>query len=196
MPCSQVGLGPKSSHLKLPIIQQLLIKCCLFFIVGAVDEEDLGYVEEEYTLYCHICDQRFSSRHNRKEHLAGKIHLKNLGVELEKQQIASDNLNNAECTGEQANSTSPLTSTGHKPTIETGKSAAECCNHCVNRVIDISVDVSLDITNHMESFMYKHSQRELELQMLRENVGRLKEMNSQLSKDLITVQVGWRILSD
>lgn len=150
------------------------------FTVGSTMDEDLGYVEEEYTLFCHICDQRFSSRHNRKEHLAGRVHLKNLESELRKQQEP------------------PVSKSGTKVAKEDEnnkrKGEPECCEHCVNKMVGPSLDgpsmdVSLDINSHMESFLYRHSQRELEVQVLKENLRLLKDTNSQLSKELITVQV-------
>lgn len=134
-------------------------------------EEDLGYVEEEYTLFCHICNQRFSSRHNRKEHLAGRVHLKNLESELRKQ-------------------LEPPPPPPPEPTEDAkAKKERKCCKHCIKKRDKTCGDVSLDINSQMESFMYKHSQREFELQVLRENAKRLKAINSQLSKDLITIQV-------
>lgn len=144
--------------------------------MGGVVEEDLGYVEEEYTLFCHICSQRFSSRHNRKEHLAGRVHLKNLESELRKQ-LEPPPEPCAEETVQDAEEGAPTKD-------------QKCCRHCVNRTaVEAPEDVSLDINSQMESFFYKHSQRELELEMLRENAERLKSVNSQLSKDLITIQV-------
>lgn len=132
-------------------------------------EENLGYIEEEFTLYCHICDQRFSNAHNRKEHLAGKQHLNKLQAEMAKQ-----------------NPPPPPTPPEQE---ESDEDTSGCCIHCVNRVTDVSLDVSLDINTHIETFIYKHSQRELELQTLRSNLKHLKDINSQLSKELISLQV-------
>ena len=147
----------------------------LLLPVGGPVEEDLGYVEEEYTLFCHICDQRFSSRHNRKEHLAGRVHLKNLESELRKQLEPKRPPENTELKEKAA------------------AKESKCCKHCVKKLDkrskSPSIDVSLDINSQMESFLAKNTQREIELQMLRESAKHLKDMNSQLSKELITTQV-------
>lgn len=137
---------------------------------GIPAEENLGYIDEEFTLFCHICDQRFSNNHNRQEHLAGKQHLTRLQAELAKQREPEPEEEPAEKEAEP-----PDTS--------------QCCVHCVNRVTDVSLDVSLDINTHIETFIYKHSQREAELQMLRSNLKTLRDINSQLSKELISLQV-------
>ena len=141
------------------------------FAEGMPPDEDLGYIEEEYTLYCHICDQRFSNSHNRKEHLAGRQHLNKLRAEMTKQACP------------------PKPPEPEEPEVEEEEDSSGCCIHCVNRVTDVSLDVSLDINTHIETFIFKHSQRELELQTLRANLKHLKEINSQLSKELISLQV-------
>ena len=83
------------------------------FTEGMPAEEDLGYIEEEYTLYCHICDQRFSNSHNRKEHLAGRQHLNKLRAEMTKQACP------------------PKPPEPEEPEVEEEEDSSGCCIHCV-----------------------------------------------------------------
>jgi len=53
-----------------------------------VDSESFLNELEEEGLYCAVCDQYFSSIHNRKEHIFGKQHLQNITGDFEKELAA------------------------------------------------------------------------------------------------------------
>lgn len=58
---------------------------------GLSDQEAQGNIkacieDEINNLYCEICDQCFTSSHNKKEHMFGKQHLQNISGEIHKQE--------------------------------------------------------------------------------------------------------------
>lgn len=129
-------------------------------------------VDEEIMLYCRICDQRFSNQHNRTEHLASRGHLNKLCFELSREMRAN----------------------GLDDDNEAKKSSCQhaCPEHCGNSSSSSKqshTDQSIDIQNTMETVIQKHSLREEEIRVLRENLTQLRSANASLQEEDHVLQV-------
>ncbi|ELU14222.1 hypothetical protein CAPTEDRAFT_191691 [Capitella teleta] len=110
---------------------------------------------EEVGLHCRLCNLYFSSNHNKKEHMLGKLHLTNLTSAFEKEQIKN------ESTSSEAELHSDLS-----------QDASEICPR--------SSENDLDPNAFIVDFMRKNQRREIEIKTLNASVKRSIQKNLEL----------------
>jgi len=118
-------------------------------------------------LYCRVCNQYFSSLHNKKEHLFGKQHLLMLTGEFEREveQNASGN-------DKVVNDSTELPVTD---TVHVGHSGG---------LLPAETEPVLSISQFTEKFLEQNLNRELELRELRKTVLSSQEENISLNKEM------------
>ncbi|KAJ7336546.1 hypothetical protein OS493_011759 [Desmophyllum pertusum] len=116
-------------------------------------------------LYCRVCNQFFSSLHNKKEHLFGKQHLVALTGEFERE--AEQNANGTDKIGNDSPDLAP-------------------CNAVADTVgaTLIPTESMLTISQFTEKFLEQNLNRELELRELRKVVLSSQEENISLNKEM------------
>lgn len=121
--------------------------------------------DDSNELYCKVCNQFFSSLHNKKEHLFGKQHLLMLTGEFERE--AEQNANGTEKVPNDSPDLTPCNTVSD--TIGTSL---------------ISDESMVSISQFTEKFLEQNLNRELELRELRKVVLMSQEENMTLNKDM------------
>lgn len=121
--------------------------------------------DDSNELYCKVCNQFFSSLHNKKEHLFGKQHLLMLTGEFERE--AEQNANGTEKVPNDSPDLAPCNTVSD--TIGTSL---------------ISDESMVSISQFTEKFLEQNLNRELELRELRKVVLMSQEENMTLNKDM------------
>lgn len=121
--------------------------------------------DDSNELYCKVCNQFFSSLHNKKEHLFGKQHLLMLTGEFERE--AEQNANGTEKVPNDSPDLAPCNIVSD--TIGTSL---------------ISDESMVSISQFTEKFLEQNLNRELELRELRKVVLMSQEENMTLNKDM------------
>lgn len=120
-------------------------------------------------LYCRVCNQFFSSLHNKKEHLFGKQHLSQLTGEFEREaeQNANDGNDKVVHDVTPAVSVADTVHVGHNPAL-----------------IPADTEPMLSISQFTEKFLEQNLNRELELRELRKVVISSQEESIALNKEM------------
>lgn len=121
--------------------------------------------DDSNELYCRVCNQFFSSLHNKKEHLFGKQHLLMLTGEFERE--AEQNANGTEKVSNDSPDLVPCNTVSD--TVGTSL---------------ISNESMVSISQFTEKFLEQNLNRELELRELRKVVLMSQEENMTLNKDM------------
>lgn len=126
---------------------------------GTISQEHIGAakgcIEDEMNnLYCEICDQCFTSAHNKKEHMFGKQHLQIMSGEIHKQE--KDVLKRTE------------------DQVNTSMEESDIEHSFSNRPVDIQ--------GFINSFTAQNHEREQEMSRLKEHVKSVQEENTALYK--------------
>lgn len=121
--------------------------------------------DDSNELYCRVCNQFFSSLHNKKEHLFGKQHLLMLTGEFERE--AEQNANGTEKVSNDSPDLAPCNTVSD--TVGTSL---------------ISNESMVSISQFTEKFLEQNLNRELELRELRKVVLMSQEENMTLNKDM------------
>ncbi|XP_022096616.1 uncharacterized protein LOC110982486 [Acanthaster planci] len=152
-------------------------------------------------LLCKICDQYFSSVHNKKEHMYGKQHLLTLTAklcEIEKEVLEMQESNQHLTTSSLLDppnqampteqSLQPQTEERHSTAAGGASSVSGTCTCTCTRQQHPTTPVKIDIEQFKEDFMDMNLVREMELGELRCRDQELFELNMQLSNQCQQLQ--------
>ncbi|XP_056004921.1 uncharacterized protein LOC125660289 [Ostrea edulis] len=134
-----------------------------------MDEEE-GSMNE---LYCRVCDQYFSSLHNKKEHMFGRQHLQNITGEIQK-----DLQLQAEQESRDLAETSLVSSHLGNESSQSGDGI------CVSQLDILDRTSPVDVQGFINGFLQENLDREFEIKQIRRHFKLIQEENNFLIKQI------------
>lgn len=133
-------------------------------------DEDEGSMNE---LYCRVCDQYFSSLHNKKEHMFGRQHLQNITGEIQK-----DMQLQAEQESQDLVESSLVSS-------HLGNESSQSGDGICDSQHDITEKTSpVDVQGFIHGFLQENLDREFEIKQIRRHFKLIQEENTFLIKQI------------
>nr|XP_011423614.2 uncharacterized protein LOC105325648 [Crassostrea gigas]XP_034328223.1 uncharacterized protein LOC105325648 [Crassostrea gigas] len=133
-------------------------------------DEDEGSMNE---LYCRVCDQYFSSLHNKKEHMFGRQHLQNITGEIQK-----DMQLQAEQESHDLVESSLVSS-------HLGNESSQSGDGICDSQHDITEKTSpVDVQGFIHGFLQENLDREFEIKQIRRHFKLIQEENTFLIKQI------------
>ncbi|ESO98342.1 hypothetical protein LOTGIDRAFT_231408 [Lottia gigantea] len=160
-----------------------IIECISDNYNPIIDVEDDSVGE----LHCRVCNQYFSSLHNKKEHMFGRQHLQAITGDLEKElanEQAQQQLQQHQNSIERLTTTTTVTSSLPGDTISISPlTSSPHSSFDSQHVAD-----PLDMQSFIENFLQKNSEREQEIKCLRRNVQKAQEKHLSMLKEIQELQ--------
>lgn len=155
-----------------------------------IDDSD----EDSVELYCKICDQFFSSLHNKKEHFYGRQHLQAVTVCKES------------CDGDTSDPVDDgQTLLSESPTYECLSGSASLFSSCsqsitsssnVNQAILDFMELSIGRETEMKELSWQFAEKKSQNANLLDEIGRLKTMETKLCEDIAALKAEETCLKD